>query len=139
MTTLKTSLIGAFALSASVCAMADVNVPIDPVAYCLDTTTMTGGKVTFQLPAGRYLAWLVDDAMYCRSFDTNRYCHIDTVVISAPTSVNKSSPARWGQTIRETETSVEIPGTAPATVSAFVLDTFCTDNIGSATLHFQPF
>jgi hypothetical protein len=137
MTTLKTSALGALALSFSVCAMADVNVPIDPVAHCLDTTSMTGGKTSFDLPPGRYLAWLENDSMYCKSFDTGRNCHIDTVVVSAPNASNKASPPRWGQAIRETSSTVEIPGAVPVAVSAFVLDSFCADNIGAATLHFQ--
>jgi hypothetical protein len=137
MTRLNACGLGALALSFSVCAMADVNVPIDPVRDCLNTSTMTGSKTTFELPAGRYLAWLVDDAMFCRSFDVERNCHIDTVIISAPNATNKASPPRWGQAIRETESNVVIPGSVPVTVSAFVMDSFCTDNIGTATLHFQ--
>ena len=138
MTKLKTGVLGACALSFGVCAMADdVNVPIDALANCLDTTSGAFGAAHFELPSGHYVASLVNNSMYCRAGATDSSCHIDTVIISAPNATNKASPPRWGQAIRETESNVVIPGSVPVTVSAFVMDSFCTDNIGTATLHFQ--
>ena len=138
MTRLNACGLGALALSFSVCAMADVNVPIDPVRDCLNTSTMTGSKTTFELPAGRYLAWLVDDAMFCRSFDVERNCHIDTVIISAVNDLPGASAARWGQAIRKKPTNVVIPGSSRLEVTAFVVDSRCADNVGTALLNFHP-
>ena len=139
MTKLKTGVLGACALSFGVCAMADdVNVPIDALANCLDTTSGALGAAHFQLPSGHYVASLVNNSMYCRAGATDSSCHIDTVIISAVNDLPGASAARWGQAIRKKQTNVVIPGSSRLEVTAFVVDSRCADNVGTALLNFHP-
>jgi hypothetical protein len=124
------------ALFVSTSSRADVDIPIDALANCLDTDTMAGGKSTGLLPPGRYRASLVDNTMRCDDSSPDRRCAINTVIVRGVDYAKKVDTMLWGFAVTK-PLVVEVRGAEPADLSAFVLDNGCANNVGTATLRFH--
>ena len=118
-------------------AVADVNVTINPARNCLDTTAGTfpyGAPVaSSQIAAGTYMVSLRNNDMSCNynnlavhsTFD----CRVNTVLLRGVSSLQ----AGWGLAV---SSPVMVDVLAPTVFYAFVVDTPCNDNTGSARLVF---
>lgn len=123
-----------FAISVGQTMAADV--AIDAATHCLNSNLMTGAAATADLPAGKYRVSLIGNTMRCNSFSPDASCAIDTVVMRAIEYSKKPNGALWGLSVKSS--SVINVRAESARVQAFVMDEACGDNIGAATLHFEP-
>lgn len=115
-----------------------VDVTVNALAQCVTTSdsTVTGGsRVSFQLPAGRYVASLVNNTMSCNGGNLSGLCAINTVIVQG-FSPSGGGTGDWGASVK-TPMVFEVPGSTAVQFGAFVLDSYCPDNTGQSTLRFQ--
>ncbi|WP_419685815.1 hypothetical protein ACN22W_01085 [Burkholderia theae] len=125
------------ALAAMVPLMCDAatSVVIDAKANCLSSYvgTVSGGTpAKLALAPGRYAVSLTSNTMSCSGGSLTGGCNIDTAIVQGG-----FGSIRWGGAITARPTVVEMTG-GVMNVFAYVSDDYCGDNMGQATLLFQP-
>lgn len=114
-------------------AGAVTTVTVDSFAHCFDTGASSGKVLTFQLAPGRYVASMATNRMSCNFGSLSNGCLIDTVMVWGGGSGNQ---ANWGISVKA-PTVIDVSGTTNVTLNAFVVDSYCADNIGTTSLKFQ--
>jgi hypothetical protein len=118
-------------------AMADTAVTVDAKRNCVTTgtTPMKGpGAASTPISTGRYVASLINNSMTCIS---GANCPIDTVIIQAAGNAASTS-VTWGLAVKTGVPVVFDVSESGLTLAALVIDSYCADNAGSATLLLQP-
>lgn len=125
--------VGSLSLS-SVPAFADATIKIDALRNCLDTATnaFISGVATASIPAGNYMVYLSDNNLSNINGDLSGIQKIDRVIMRADWSYQ----ATWGLSIGVEPAMVRFDQ-APTKVYAFVTDSACGNNMGSAILNFR--
>lgn len=118
----------------SAVAVSDVTLSVDAKANCLDTASSTfpfGRVAPVSIPAGTYNVYISNNNMSCSGGNVTNGCFIDHIVVRGWPSV----AGNWGFTATTTPVSANV--SSATTFNAFVVDTPCSDNTGSATITFK--
>jgi hypothetical protein len=127
--------------AAVICAGANAatDITVSALSHCVDVSSsaVTGGRQTFQLAPGRYVASLLSNNMSCGGGGLlTPPCNIDTVIVRGWDGISPPGTAEWGVSVKN-PTVVEVPGSAAVSFTAFVIDAPCSDNTGQSTLRLQ--